>query len=151
MNQPKLVLRALLLLGMFVAGAFFGGFVAFFVGRTQLQVLRSLDGEHEVELVRSDHLDRNYLVYVDGRRVYVSPDFAPGHDFPFRESLLWDATGRVILLEVAGHRIFGYDVAAQRRLIDSELLAAKAAAEPPLWKYHFESEWPGIGRVRQPE
>lgn len=58
MTQPKLLLFVLVLLSMFIAGAFFGGFIALFLGRTRLQVLKSQDGQHEVELIRSDHLDR---------------------------------------------------------------------------------------------
>ena len=69
----------------------------------------------------------------------------------FREWLCWDASGRLVLLEVAGHRIFGYDAVARRTPTESELLAAKAPPEPPLWEYDFESAWPGIGRVHRPE
>ena len=126
-----------------------------------LQTLYSPDRAHRAELWRLDHLDRNYSVYLDGRKVYGSPDFAPRDDLPFRETLHWDSSGRIVILEVAGHRIFGYDAASGRRLTDSELLAAEppaepalptqSPAEPALWEYHFESEWPGIGRVRRPD
>ena len=96
-------------------------------------------------------MDRNYSVYLDGRKVFGSPDFSPRNDIPFRETLRWDSTGRFVMLEIAGHRIFGYDAAAERPLTDPELLAAKAPSEPPLWEYYFESDWPGIGRVRRPK
>src|SRR4051794_28652664 len=41
---------------------------------TKLMTLVSPDESHSAELFRYDHLDRNYIVEVDGRRVYISPD-----------------------------------------------------------------------------
>lgn len=125
--------------------------LGFWPARTKLQTLRSPDGFHTAELLRADHLDRNYVVRVDGARVYVSPDFAPRSDLPYRETLVWDKTGHVVVLEVARHRIFGYNVEKGAPLSDEELLAVEFAPDPPLWEYYFESEWPGIGRVPRPE
>ncbi len=119
------------------------------LSRTKLQTLQSPDGLHTAELVRSDHLDRNYIVRVDGARVYVSPDFSPRNDLPYRETLAWDETGRVVVLEVARRRIFGYDAVKRETLSEEELLAVEFPPDPPLWEYHFESEWPGVGRVHQ--
>ena len=119
--------------------------------RTELMTLTTRDRSHRAVLIRSDvFVDRNYIVKVDGQRVYVSPDFAPRHDLPYRETLLWDRTGRVVLLEIAGHRLFGYDVSRGRALTTSELLAAELPPEPLLWEYQFSSEWPGIGRADGP-
>jgi hypothetical protein len=113
---------------------------------TKLMELTNPGGSHRAELLRMDGIDRNYVVKVDGRVVYGSPDFSPRTDLAFRETLLWDRTGRVVILQVAGHRIFGYDAEAYRRLGDGELLAIELPPEPPLWEYHFEAEWPGMGR-----
>jgi hypothetical protein len=118
---------------------------------TKLMELTNPGRSHRAELLRMDSIDRNYLVKVDGRVVYGSPDFAPRTDLAFRETLLWDRTGGVVILEVAGHRIFGYDAETNRRLSNGELLTVELPPEPPLWQYHFESEWPGIGRVQRPD
>lgn len=118
---------------------------------TTLQTLRSPDETHVAKLSRLDWIDRNYIVTVDGWKVFRSPDFAPSDRVPFRETLFWDATGKVVVFEVARHRIFGYDVSRRQALTDEELLAVEAPPDPPLWEYSFESEWPGIGRVRRGE
>jgi hypothetical protein len=91
------------------------------------------------------------LVYVDGARAFGSEDFVPRSDIPFRETPSWDSTDRIVILEIAGHRVFGYDAVAKRRLTDSELLVAKPPPELPLWEYSSETEWPGIGRVPVPD
>jgi hypothetical protein len=147
MSRSVLILFALI--AAFVAGLVCARF--FRSQFTHLQTLDSPNRAHRADLWRHDHLDRNYSVYLDGRRVYGSPDFAPRSDIPFRETLLWDEGGRLLILEVAGRRIFGYDASAGRQLTAAELLAAKQPPRPPLWEYYFESEWPGIGRVRRPE
>jgi hypothetical protein len=141
---------------MLAAAATFGGFAALIwlvVGlrTTKLQTLESADDKYVANLSRIDGIDRNYVVKVNGARVYTSPDFAPANEIPFRESLAWDASGKIVVLEVAGHRIFGYDCVKKERLSDAELLAIKLAPDSPLWKYHYESEWPGIGRITRPE
>jgi hypothetical protein len=115
----------------------------------KLQTLDSPDGLHTVELLRADHIDRNYSVKVDGVRVFTSPDFAPNNRVPFRETLFWDATGKIVVLEVARQRVYGYDVSRRRALSDAELLAVVAASDPPLWEYGYEWEWPGVGRARR--
>jgi hypothetical protein len=116
-----------------------------------LQQLPSPDGNHTVKLVRQDGIDRNYSIYVDGKRVYISPDFAPRDDISFQEALRWDAAGSIVVLEVAKQRLFGFDVRDDRPLSDDELLAVELAPEPELWEYYFEDEWPGVGRARRPE
>jgi hypothetical protein len=125
--------------------------LGFWPYRTRLQTLMSPDGRYKAELIRLDAIDRNYIVRLNGGRVYSSPDFAPSRDVPFRETLAWDKTGQIVVLEIARHRIFGYDAANRKQLSDDELLAVELLPDPPLWKYYFESEWPGVGRVRRPE
>ena len=114
-----------------------------------LQQLPSPDGKHTVKLVRQDAIDRNYLIYVDGERVYVSPDFVPRDDISFQEALHWDAAGSIVVFEVAKRRLFGFDVREHRPLSDDELLAVELAPVPELWEYQFEGEWPGVGRARE--
>jgi hypothetical protein len=75
--------------------------IGFWPNRTKLQTLRSPNGRWTAELFRSDSIDRNYTVRVGGARVYASPDFSPRQDIPYRETLLWDKTGRIVILEVA--------------------------------------------------
>jgi hypothetical protein len=119
--------------------------------RTKLQKLESPDGTHRAELIRSDAIDRNYTVRVDGKTVYRSPDFSPRRDISFRETLAWDVTGRFIVLEVARHRVFGFDTSTMQRLTPEQLLSLELAPDSPLWQYGFEAEWPGIGRARRPD
>jgi hypothetical protein len=148
----KTAIRVILILGLAFA-TFVGALYAFFYFglTTKLQKLDSRDRKHTAELLRMDGIDRNYTVRVDGQRVYRSPDFAPRRDIPFRETLTWDSTGSIVILEVAGNRIFGYDTSHARALTDEQLLAAELPPSPQLWEYYFEAEWPGIGRVRPPE
>jgi hypothetical protein len=127
------------------------GILVFWPTWTKLQTVQSPDEVHIAELTRVDGIDRNYSVRVDGSRVYGSPDFSPRRDLPYREALIWNKSGSVVVLEIAGHRIFGYDAANRRQLSDNELLAVELPPDPPLWEYHFEAEWPGIGRADRPE
>ena len=145
---PRALLISLALIVAFLAG--FSGSRIAQNPFTRLQTMSSYDRTHRAELWRLDHVDRNYLVYLDGREIFGSEDFARNSTIPFRETLFWDRTDRFVILEVAGHRIFGYDAAAGRRLTDSELLAAKPPPERPLWEYSSETEWPGIGRTPVP-
>ena len=118
---------------------------------TKLQTLDSPDDLHTAELFRIDGIDRNYIIRVDGVSVYRSPDFAPNQRIPFRETLAWDKSGHIALLEIARQRIFGYDAETRCALSEDELLALELSPEPPLWEYYFESEWPGVGRAHRPE
>lgn len=118
--------------------------------KTRIQRLESSDRVHRAELIRLDGIDRNYFVRVDGHEVYGSPDFSPRRDMPFRETLVWDVKSKIVILEVAHQRIFGFDTSTKQRLTDEELLAVELPPDPELWKYGFESEWPGIGRAHPP-
>lgn len=141
-----------ILLGMFgvlLVFSLLALLIGVFLRRQTLQTISSPDGRHEVRLVRQEGIDRNYLIYVDGTRVFVSRDFAPRGDIPWYEALRWDAAGSTIVFEAAQQRLFGYEVEDRRQLSDEELLAVEIAPEPALWEYQFEGEWPGVGRVRQ--
>lgn len=124
--------------------------IFYFAFTTKLQMLYSPDSKHHAELIRTDFIDRNYRVRVDGATVYQSPDFAPRRDIPFRETLVWDASGKIVIFEVGGHRVFGFDTSTAKSLSDRQLLAVELAPVPMLWDYHFEAEWPGIGRAKPP-
>ena len=144
MKTQTVALAIVVVFGLFMVGS---TIVAFWPTRIMLQVTTSPDKKHTVRLARNDAIDRNYSIRLDGKVIYRSPDFSPRRDIPYREALLWDNTGHIVVLEVARHRIFGYDVQEGRRLGDDELLAVELSPEPPLWEYYFESEWPGIGRA----
>lgn len=126
-------------------------FLKFFVFPTRtIQILRSPDYKHKVVLRRMDGIDLVFFVKVDGQKVYSSPDFAPNRKVDFRERLVWDKTGAVVVLEVMGRRLFGFDVKGQRPLSDLELLSVEYAPEPNQWEYGFEGTWPQ-DRLRKKE
>jgi hypothetical protein len=81
----------------------------------------SPDKEHRAKLYRVQGFDAIFWVKVDGRTVYSSPDFAP-IDADFREQIAWDKSGNVVVFEVAGRRLFGYQAIEKRALTDEELL-----------------------------
>jgi hypothetical protein len=123
----------------------------YFSTRTKLQTLESPDGKHIAELHRSDFIDRNYTIFIDGKQVYSSPDFAPRRNIPFREVIGWDATGMNLIFEVGGKRVAGISLISRMQLSDAELLALEPTVYPPLTAYGFEAEWPGIGRATDAE
>jgi hypothetical protein len=143
--------KIVLALAVLACLALLPSILVFWPWQTKLQSLPSPDGNHTAELFRADGIDRNYSVRVDGTRVYHSPDFAPRRDLAYLEALTWDKTGRIVVLEIARHRIFGYDATNHQRLSDDALLATQLPPDVPLSEYYFESEWPGIGRARKPE
>ena len=113
--------------------------VVYFSFVSTAQKKTSPDGSHRAKLVRVDGIDVNFKFVVDGDEVYSSPDFAPVRD-DFREQINWDASGHIVILEVAGQRLFGFDASARRRLTDKELLAVEY---PPFANYGFEGKLPG--------
>ena len=107
-----------------------------------VQILRSPEGAHIAELRRADGIDLNFYVKVNGKLVYRSPDFAPNSRVDFHERLVWDKSGKVVVLKVTGRRLFGYDAYNKRPLSDKELLEVEFAPEPNDWEYGFEGTWP---------
>jgi hypothetical protein len=81
--------------------AFFALLFFAFPTRT-VQVLYSPDGKQKAVLKRMDGIDLVFYVKVNGRKVYSSPDFAPNHKVDFRERLVWDKSGTIVVLEVIG-------------------------------------------------
>lgn len=83
-------------------------------------IKRSPDRKHTATLQRLEWVDLNFIVKLDGREIYRSPDFAPVPT-EFREQLLWDTNSSIVLLEVAGRILFGYHAREKRALKDDEL------------------------------
>ena len=97
------------------------GIVSGLWGRN-IQTLESPAGDHRVSLLKKHNLaDINFIVKVDGVRVYESPDLMPFPDRLYRETLVWDKTGKIVVLELMGKRVFAYDVVNKRRLGKGEL------------------------------
>jgi len=113
-------------------------------GRT-VQKLCSVSHQQCAELERWDFFDLNFRVKLNGKKLFMTPDFMPDDTLPFRETLVWDDSGKILLLEIAGRRIFGYDTEAGRRLTNNELLAVKVNPIP-LSNFQYSGEWPGIGK-----
>jgi hypothetical protein len=80
----------------------------------------SPDGRHYAQLYRIDGIDRIFKVYVNGNKVFQSADFAP-KDVDCREHIAWSSDGQTIVLNVAGERLFAFDVAENRTVTDSEI------------------------------
>ena len=106
-----------------------------------VQVLDSPDDAHRAKLVRVFSIDLNFHVFLDGERIYASPDFAPDRSIPFRETLLWDPTSRFLVLEIAHRRLFGYDTTEQRPLTPDELLALPIP-DIPVESLGYSGPWP---------
>ena len=123
-----------------VAALAFAGFLAMFYFSMVSTVMtkRSPDRQHTAKLSRVQGIDVNFRVTVDGSRVYSSPDFAPVRA-DFREQLVWDTHSQVVMLEVAGRRMFGYHVAEKRALTDSELFNVQFT---PFEELRFEGALP---------
>lgn len=132
------VLGAILIWNLFC----FISLVFFAFPTRTVQTLYSPDGKHRAVLKRMDAIDLNFTVKVDGKKVYSSPDFAPNKRVDFQERLVWDKTGTVVVLDVTGRRLFGFDIKSQKSLSDSELMLVEYAPEPDQWEYGFEGIWP---------
>jgi hypothetical protein len=118
------------------------GFLRDIVPIRTIQMLNSPYGKYRAVLKRIDSIDVNFYVIVNGKRVYMSPDFAPNSEVDFRERLVWDKTGRCLILEVTGRRLFGYNADAKKELPDAELMSIEYAPEPNEREYGFEGTWP---------
>ncbi|MEJ7624483.1 MAG: hypothetical protein WKF34_10875 [Pyrinomonadaceae bacterium] len=112
--------------------------LVYFSSVTTVQNKLSPTGSHRAKLVRHQGIDVNFKVVVDGETIYYSPDFAPV-EFDFREQITWDKTGNVVVLEVAGKRLFAYDAKQKRQLADDELLSVEYV---PFYEYRYEGKLP---------
>ena len=129
----KIVVALLLLIA--------GVFAAFYFSVVStVQVKSNPSGTHKAKLFRYDGIDVNFRVRIDGDGDYYSPDFAPV-EYDFREQIIWDKTGNILVLEVAGKRIFAYDAQQKRQLSNSELMAVEYV---PFSEFHFEGKLPEV-------
>ena len=114
------------------------GFFFFLFAPYTVQKKSNPTGTHQAKLLRVDGFDVIFKVVVDGEQVYSSPDFAP-IQADFREQIVWDATGKILVFEVAGQRIFGYNAEKRTVLTDNELLQVNYL---PFFHYGYEGKLP---------
>ena len=106
-----------------------------------IQELKSPDGSHTARLGKKMWIDLNYFILLDGNRIYTSPDFRPPRSTPYRETLLWDQSGRYLILEVAGRRLFGFDVENHKE-INPQTLLSLPIPSISIHEVGFEGTWP---------
>ena len=122
--HKKLVLTLLALLSIPVLVVLFAVFSYVFLATSTVMTKRSPDGRHSAQLTRIDTIDLNFVVSVDGKRVFHSPDFAPGRG-DAREQIVWSTDSKRVVLIVAEQRLFGFDVTENRKLTELELSRVK--------------------------
>ncbi|MBK7394378.1 MAG: hypothetical protein IPI64_13960 [Chloracidobacterium sp.] len=87
------------------------------IGGRHVQTLDAPKGPHSASLLKKHNLsDINFIVKVDGDTVYVSPDFMGFPDHIYRETLVWDESGSVVVFEMMGKRVFAFDANEKRKL-----------------------------------
>jgi hypothetical protein len=92
------------------------------VSGRHIQTLYAPETNRQAILLKKHNLaDINFVVKVDGKRVYFSSDYVPYPDHLYRETLVWDKTGRIVVLELMGKRVFAYDAEEQRELEKGEI------------------------------
>jgi hypothetical protein len=91
-----------------------------FGGRT-VQTVWSDSGHRAVLYKQYSLMNINFKVEVEGQVVYISPDVLNFPDGMYRETLVWDETGRIVVLELMGKRVFAYDAVEKRKLGKGEL------------------------------
>ena len=139
MSAWKKVLTSLAALIAIVVLSIGGFFAALYFSTTSRVMTKSSpDGRHIAKLVRSQGIDVNFTVIVDGDRVYWSPDFAPVHA-DFREQISWDKSGQILVLDVGGKRLFGYQADERKPLTDAGLLSVEYA---PFDDLRYEGKLP---------
>jgi hypothetical protein len=108
------------------------GFVSGELWGRNVQTLYSPGGaEHQAALLKKYNLaDINFIVKVDGVRVYESSDLMPFRDHSYRETLVWDKTGKIVVLELMGKRVFAYDAVNKRMLRKGELAQYQLFPKP---------------------
>lgn len=124
---------------VFISALIFSAVIAiyFFLPNT-VQQTTNLEKSHTAKLIRNNGIDVNFKVVVDGEDVFYSPDFAPVED-DFRERLIWNEKGNVVILEVAGKRLFGYDVMQKKKLSNKALMEVEYV---PFSNYGYEEKLP---------
>ncbi len=115
---------------------------SFLFPTSTVQVLYTPNRDNIAVLKRTDGIDLNFKLFVNGQKVYSSPDFAPDRRIDFKERIVWDKSGNIIILEVAGKRLFGYNIKTNKPLSDKDLLSIEYAPDPDISSLGFEGEWP---------
>ena len=131
--NSRIIFRFLKYFACFVLGALFSlvqipiyCFVSSITVGKHVQTLVSPDERHTAVLLSKHNLaDFNFIVKVDGVKVYESPDLWGRDDHFFREQLIWDKTSRVVVLEIMGKRVFAYNADAQETLAKGQLSGYK--------------------------
>ena len=91
-----------------------------------VQILESADGRHTAQLIRKhSFLELNFIVHLNDEKIYTTPDFRPNNKVPFRETLAWDESGRYLVFEVGGERLFGYNIQKKQSVSYKELMVLK--------------------------
>ena len=109
-----------------------------------VQILESSDSQIKAELIRRyAFLDLNFIIKLNGEKIFTSPDFKQTYKIPFRETILWDKTGKNLIFEIGGHRLFAYNVAMKRQLSDKELLSLQVQNPKPE-DFSYSGRWPGL-------
>lgn len=123
-----------------LAAILFAGFLISFYSTMTSTLMEKVspDKQHIVKLVRLSGIDVNFDVKVDGSRVYRSPDFRSAQA-DSRAQVIRDKSSRMVVLEVATKRIFGYHVVEKRALADSELMKVEFT---PFSELRYEGKLP---------
>ena len=59
--------------------------------------------------------EQQLIFIVDGRRVYRTPDFAPGN---INEEIVWDESGEIVTFMALNQKIFTYDTRSGMGLVE---------------------------------
>lgn len=87
-----------------------------------IQILETQDHAHVAKLYRLyGYIDVNFRIMLDGKKIYWSPDCAPNYTLPFRETMTWDETGKILVFQLADQNVFAYNIMT-RKVITPELL-----------------------------
>jgi hypothetical protein len=144
-NRAKLAVVVLLLAGTLLFFAYQAAqWRRVFGVRDQriVQILQSSDEQLTAKLIRRHaFLDLNFIIELNDKEIFTSPDFKPTNKIPFRETITWDNSGKNLIFEVAGERLFGYNLASNRALLDNQLLALEVHQTRPE-DLHYSGKWP---------
>jgi hypothetical protein len=93
-----------------------------FMGPRKIQTLESPNRKDSATLYKINGLgDINFIVKVNGVQVYRTGDLETLPDHLYRETLLWDKKGEVLVLELMGKKVFAYNTAINKALYKGEL------------------------------
>lgn len=92
-------------------------------GARQIQKLESPNhGSNIATLHKTNGLgDLNFIVKLNSAEIYHSPDYPAFPDHLYRETLMWDKTGEVLVFELMGKRVFAFNTVTKKQLEKGEL------------------------------